>query len=217
MGDGATWQWSYVRCDDDHFVDCTAFYHICHYLRAWAYQPGRESGAAVEVTCVLTTNGPADVWLNGAARASPRAFPSSDPAQRPFPGQAGGRAKRVPGALRRGGGARVSLMRMALRIGRCPLPETFVSVPTSHAGRGSPPDRRERDRGGLSGSRCVRVGRRDHRALARGPGRTGRTDRAPPDTDRAGSIRRARPTVSAGQRRPSGMPYQVPEGPYRSF
>jgi hypothetical protein len=56
--------WKYFRCDDDHFVDCTAFYHICHYLRAWAYSRV-VSPAVQEVTCILTTNGPADVWLNG--------------------------------------------------------------------------------------------------------------------------------------------------------
>ncbi|HET9222543.1 MAG TPA: hypothetical protein VFO07_08570, partial [Roseiflexaceae bacterium] len=56
-----TLTWRYARCRDDHFVDLTAFYHTCHYLRSWAY---------AEVICpepqesafVLTTNGPADVW-----------------------------------------------------------------------------------------------------------------------------------------------------------
>jgi len=56
--------WRYRRCDDDHFVDCTAFYHTCHYLRAWAYSRIM-SPATQESTCILTTNGPADVWLNG--------------------------------------------------------------------------------------------------------------------------------------------------------
>jgi len=56
--------WNYFRCDDDHFVDCTAFYHTCHYLRSWAYSRV-VSPAAQAVTCILTTNGPADVWVNG--------------------------------------------------------------------------------------------------------------------------------------------------------
>ncbi len=56
--------WRYFRCADDHFVDLTAFYHICHYLRAWAYARV-VSPSAQEVTFVLTTNGPADVWLGG--------------------------------------------------------------------------------------------------------------------------------------------------------
>ena len=58
-------QWEYVRCKDDHFVDLSLFHHICHYLRAWAYTE-IVSPAEQSVTCILTTNGPADVWLNGA-------------------------------------------------------------------------------------------------------------------------------------------------------
>jgi hypothetical protein len=54
--------WRYVRCADDHFVDLTAFYHTPHYLRAWAYARV-VSPASQDVTFVLTTNGPADVWL----------------------------------------------------------------------------------------------------------------------------------------------------------
>ncbi len=64
IGD-AKLDWNYFRCDDDHFVDCTAFYHTCHYLRSWAYTRV-VTPAAQDVTCVLTTNGPADVWINGA-------------------------------------------------------------------------------------------------------------------------------------------------------
>jgi len=63
VGD-AQLQWTYYRCQDDHFVDLTAFYHACHYLRAWAYTR-LASPVPQEVTLVLTTNGPADVWLNG--------------------------------------------------------------------------------------------------------------------------------------------------------
>ena len=63
IGD-ATLTWRYVRCLDDHFVDLTAFYHTCHYLRAWAYAQ-LVCLAPQAVTCTLTTNGPADVWLNG--------------------------------------------------------------------------------------------------------------------------------------------------------
>src|SRR6266508_6603553 len=62
MGD-TTLAWRYVRCRDDHFVDLTAFYHTCHYLRAWAYAE-LICTELQEVACVLTTNGPADVWLN---------------------------------------------------------------------------------------------------------------------------------------------------------
>lgn len=57
-------RWTYYPCQDDHFVDLSAFYHTCHYLRAWAYTRVA-SPSPQEVTLVLTTNGPADVWLNG--------------------------------------------------------------------------------------------------------------------------------------------------------
>lgn len=61
---GQELRWRYYRCEDDHFVDLTAFYHTCHYLRAWAYAQiyAPEAGQA---TLALTTNGPADVWING--------------------------------------------------------------------------------------------------------------------------------------------------------
>ncbi len=56
--------WHYRRCLDDHFVDLSAFYHTCHYLRAWAYAEVEYTGARA-ATMLLTSNGPADVWLNG--------------------------------------------------------------------------------------------------------------------------------------------------------
>mgnify|MGYP000104548266 CR=1 FL=1 len=63
VGD-TTLTWRYTRCLDDHFVDQSAFYHTWHYLRSWAYTQVSvwEEQA---VTFVLTTNGPADVWVNG--------------------------------------------------------------------------------------------------------------------------------------------------------
>jgi hypothetical protein len=62
--DGTQLRWNYVRCRDDHFVDLGGFYQICHYLRAWAYTEVM-SPSSQEASFVLTTNGPADVWLNG--------------------------------------------------------------------------------------------------------------------------------------------------------
>jgi hypothetical protein len=61
---GTELRWNYARCREDHFVDLTGFYHTCHYLRAWAYAEV-VMPSAQEATFVLTTNGPADVWLNG--------------------------------------------------------------------------------------------------------------------------------------------------------
>ncbi len=62
--DGEELRWSYVRCLDDHFVDLSTFRHNWTYLRAWAYTRLSLFDPA-EVTFVLTTNGPADVWING--------------------------------------------------------------------------------------------------------------------------------------------------------
>jgi hypothetical protein len=55
--------WEYYRCYDDHFVDLSGFHAAPHYLRSWAYAEVR-CPAAQDVTFVLTTNGPADLWLN---------------------------------------------------------------------------------------------------------------------------------------------------------
>ena len=56
--------WEVVHCDDDRFVDVSRFYHTCHHLRTWAYCQ-LIAPAKGEVPFVLTTNGPADVWING--------------------------------------------------------------------------------------------------------------------------------------------------------
>ncbi|MBN2001983.1 MAG: hypothetical protein JXA21_01395 [Anaerolineae bacterium] len=56
--------WSYTRCHDDHFVDHSTFHHNWHHLRSWAYTQ-LSVWEARDVTFVLTTNGPADVWVNG--------------------------------------------------------------------------------------------------------------------------------------------------------
>lgn len=55
--------WTMSTCDVDHFVNRSAFYHTCHHLRTWAYVM-LDSAAAQSVTMTLTTNGPADVWIN---------------------------------------------------------------------------------------------------------------------------------------------------------
>ncbi|MBN1640068.1 MAG: hypothetical protein JXA09_02440 [Anaerolineae bacterium] len=63
VGD-AKLEWRYYRCLDDHFVDLTGFYHTPHYLCAWAYAEV-VCPAPYEGAFVLTTNGPADVWIDG--------------------------------------------------------------------------------------------------------------------------------------------------------
>lgn len=63
--DGSTTEltWRAIACDDDHFVYASGFYHTCHYLRTWAFAC-IDSPVAQGVTFTLTTNGPADLWLN---------------------------------------------------------------------------------------------------------------------------------------------------------
>jgi hypothetical protein len=62
IGD-AVLAWQFCKCLDDHFVGLSAFYPTCHHLRSWAYAQ-IESPSEQGATFVLTTNGPADVWLN---------------------------------------------------------------------------------------------------------------------------------------------------------
>ena len=56
-------RWRVIRCLDDHFVDLSTFHHTPHYLQAWAFCVLDVPGAC-EVTFSLTTNGPADIWVN---------------------------------------------------------------------------------------------------------------------------------------------------------
>jgi hypothetical protein len=63
MGD-YTGSWSYYACREDHLVEHSEVYPIPNYLRSWAYTQ-LSCKAAQEVLLVLTTHGPADVWLNG--------------------------------------------------------------------------------------------------------------------------------------------------------
>jgi hypothetical protein len=70
--------WSYYRCQDDHFVDLSTFYHTCHLLRSWAYTQV-VAPSAQEVTMTLTTNGPADVWLNRKHVHRHEGFAQQDP------------------------------------------------------------------------------------------------------------------------------------------
>ena len=55
--------WHYYSCLDDHFVDLTTYSTQCTYMRAWAFTFLSVSQDC-QVSFTLTTNGPADVWLN---------------------------------------------------------------------------------------------------------------------------------------------------------
>ncbi|MDF1512442.1 MAG: hypothetical protein P1S60_01405 [Anaerolineae bacterium] len=79
-------RWRYVRCLDDHFVDLSTFHHEWHYLQAWAYtRLSLVDETAVNFT--LTTNGPADVWINGAHAHRQAYFSHQDPVSVPFTAQ----------------------------------------------------------------------------------------------------------------------------------
>jgi len=78
-GSDYTGRWAYTTCAEDHFVDGDALLAftdpdpVPHYARAWAYieieltQPGA-------ATFVLTTYGPADVWVNDILENSPPCY-----------------------------------------------------------------------------------------------------------------------------------------------
>lgn len=61
----AAFRWQLQTCAVDHFVDHSAFYHTCHYLRSWACATVESPESVEAATLALTTNGPADVWING--------------------------------------------------------------------------------------------------------------------------------------------------------
>jgi hypothetical protein len=211
--DDTSLAWRYVRCDDDHFVDCTAFYHICHYLRSWAYSRV-VSPKECEVTCVLTTNGPADVWLNGEHVHRQEHFHHQIPHSVLF------RARLVEGpndilVRFEEVAARECPFAMALRIVEPPA-GAFVFVPTSHEGVA----RREIVERAIEAAYLERdlfVG--DDEIAVHWPQdlvtATGLTIRL--QTPTGWIYSEARPTVSAGFRRSLGWAYQAPEGPYQVF
>lgn len=56
--------WNYFACREDHLVDHSHIYPTPHFVRSWAYTQ-LASKTAQEVLLVLTSHGPADLWLNG--------------------------------------------------------------------------------------------------------------------------------------------------------
>ena len=82
--EAATLKWEAVHTDDDRFVDVSAFYHTCHHLRTWAYCQVAVPESR-ETTFVLTTNGPADFWINGRHVHRHLHFHHQIPHRVPFP------------------------------------------------------------------------------------------------------------------------------------
>src|SRR5437870_9956137 len=56
--------WRYYPCREDHFVDLMIAHSTWGYARGWAYAQ-LHVAAAQDVRLILTSHGPADVWLNG--------------------------------------------------------------------------------------------------------------------------------------------------------
>jgi hypothetical protein len=210
---GARLEWNYFRCDDDHFVDCTAFYHTCHYLRAWAYSR-IVSPAEQAVTCILTTNGPADVWLNEQHVHRLEHFHLQIPQSVLF------------SAALQAGPNEILVRFEAVAARACPYvmalqmvelsPEAFVFVPTLREGVA----RRQVVEAAIEAAYLDRdVFVWDDPI----------TVHWPPDLVTAAELTvrlqqpqgwihaEGRPTVSAGYKAPIAMPYQLPEGPFHIF
>lgn len=209
VGD-AKLEWLYVRCDDDHFVDCSAFYHTCHYLRTWAYCQVI-SPAAQEATCILTTNGPADVWLNGQHVHRQEHFHHQIPHSVSF--QVGLLEGRNEFLVRfEEVAARECPYVMALRIANPPS-EAFVFLPTVHEGVA----RREVVEKAIESAYLDRdVYVWDNEVTVHWP-----TDMAvsSPLTLRLRRVPawiycESRPTASAGRQQSLAAPFEIPEGQY---
>jgi hypothetical protein len=83
-GGKQTFTWQVHHCADDHYVNLTGFYHTMHYLRGWAYAE-LEAAHECTVTATLTTNGPADLWLNEQHQHRQVDFQWQIPYHRSFP------------------------------------------------------------------------------------------------------------------------------------
>ncbi len=55
--------WSYLRTEEDHFVDLSEVTPVCQLLRAWAFTQV-DLGVGKDVLVSLTAYGAADVWVN---------------------------------------------------------------------------------------------------------------------------------------------------------
>ncbi len=56
-------RWTVIHCQEDHFVYGSAFHPTPHYVEYWAYT-AIELGRDWRGQAALTTNGPADIWLD---------------------------------------------------------------------------------------------------------------------------------------------------------
>jgi len=75
--------WNYLACREDHLVEHSGSYAAPHYLRSWAYTQ-LNSKTAQEVSLILSSNGPADVWLNDRHVHRTETFCKPNPCSTPF-------------------------------------------------------------------------------------------------------------------------------------
>ena len=75
-----TGSWEYTCCREDHALDHSGVYPAWHYLRSWAYVQ-LMSETDQQVTLVVSTHGPADVWLNRALLGRSEQFSGQSPVQ----------------------------------------------------------------------------------------------------------------------------------------
>ncbi|HEX7587637.1 MAG TPA: hypothetical protein VF478_04915, partial [Anaerolineae bacterium] len=204
--------WNYFRCNDDHYVDCTAFYHTCHYLRSWAYTHV-VSPSPQDVTCIVTTNGPADVWLNGKQVHSHEHFHHQIPHRVPF------QARLVTGHnefLVRFSevAARECPFSMALQIVGL-VPGAFACIPTIHENVA----RRQTVESAIQAAYMDRdvfvwddeIALHWPKDMAASAELTTRLQQPEGWIHSEG-----RPTVSAGHIVRMAMPLQIPEGPFQA-
>lgn len=110
--------WRIEHCQEDHFIYGTDFHHTPHFVRMWAYVVV-ETEAGWTGTAALTSNGPADVWLNDAAVFRTGHFAHQIPRTCPFqltlpPGRQSLTVRFACVALRE------NPMAMALQLRNCP-------------------------------------------------------------------------------------------------
>ncbi|MBI4790512.1 MAG: hypothetical protein HY782_26075 [Chloroflexi bacterium] len=202
--------WDYNRCDDDHFVDRTAFYHTCHYLKSWAYSRVVVP-AAQAVQCVLTTNGPADVWINGEHVHRQEHFHHQIPHSVSFQARLKEGHNEILVRFEEVA-ARECPYAMALQLVGV-AKESFVFIPTLHEGVA----RRQTVETAIQAAYLDRdVFVRDDEItvhwpsdLAQSVDLTVRLQKLPAWIHSEG-----RPTVSAGFKLPMSAPFQLPDGRY---
>ena len=120
--------WRYYRCQPDHFVDFSDFYPTRCYVRSWAYAQ-LEVPIEKAIKLILTTNGPADVWLNGEH------INRIEHMKRHFP-----KSVQIPAVLQAGSneillrfetiGLRSTQQKLALEIQDVSEADSAISIPT---------------------------------------------------------------------------------------